>query len=113
MLKLVGKIAFAIAIAAGSALLSEGAQASIVTVLGTDDIFAAGLAAVPPSNGGGGTLPPSIAVTPGQTLSITASGTVFCCVGGSQPGTGPDGFATNPFSASGSVITNSTGSSVG
>jgi hypothetical protein len=112
MIRLAGKLAFAIAIAAGSTLFVEGARASIVTVDGTADIFAAGLGAVPGSAGGGGTLPPSISVTPGEILSITASGTVFCCVGSSTGGTDPNGFATNPF-GSGSLITNSTGSTVG
>lgn len=112
MFKLAGRLAFAIAIVAGSGLLVEGARASTITVDGTADIFASGLAVPPSSDHGGGTLPPSISVTAGEVLSITASGTVFCCVGGSTGGTGPDGFATNPF-GSGSSISNSTGSTVG
>jgi hypothetical protein len=112
MVKFLGKVAFAIALAAGSTFVAEGANAAIVTVAGTADIFAAGLGVAPNSTGGGGTLPPSISVTAGEILSITASGTVFCCVGNPIGGTGPDGFATNPF-GSGSLITNSTGSTVG
>ena len=110
MIKLAGKVAFVAIVAV--TLLVGAARATTVTVDGTADIFAAGLGSAPGSTGGGGTLPPSISVTPGEVLSITASGTVFCCVGSLTPSTGPDGFATNPF-GTGSVINNSTGSTVG
>jgi hypothetical protein len=103
--KLVAKIAFAILFASAMAVL----PARAITVLGTADIFAAGLASDPTA---GGTLPPSIAVFAGEILTISATGEVFCCVGSPTPGTGPGGFASNPF-GTGSNITNSTGSSVG
>jgi hypothetical protein len=105
MHKFVAKIAIAICCVAGVVVLP--ARAEIVTVLGTADIFAAGLGSTP-----AGTLPPSIAVFGGEVLSISATGEVFCCVGSATPGTGPGGFASNPF-GTGSLITNSTGSSVG
>jgi hypothetical protein len=110
MVRIIRKLAFAIAILAGTGIFSGAAQA--ITVLGTDDIFAAGLSTVPssdPGGLGGGTLPPSVAVFAGEQLLITASGQVFCCVGSSTPGTGPAGFASNPFVPGGSTITNSTG----
>ena len=107
MHKLVAKIAIAICCVAGVVVLP--ARAETVIVLGTADIFAAGLGSTP---AGGGTLPPSIAVFGGEVLSISATGEVFCCVGSPTPGTGPGGFASNPF-GTGSLITNSTGSSVG
>ncbi len=102
-----------IAAATLAALLVTGiAQAAqTLTVLGTDDIFAAGLATAPLSAGGGGTLPSSIAVVAGQTIHVNATGTISCC-SGTMP-SGPDGFATNPFGGAGSHITNSTGSAVG
>ena len=92
-------------------LIGAAAHAGTVTVLGTDDIFAAGLLAPPLSTDGGGTLPSFYSVAPGQTLDITATGSVSCCLGSSTGPTGPDGFASNPF-GSGSAITNSTGSTV-
>jgi hypothetical protein len=114
MARIIPKLAFAIAVLAGAGIFSGSAQA--VTVLGTDDIFAAGLSSVPPSDPagtGGGTLPSSVAVFAGEQLLITASGEVFCCVGRSTPGTGPAGFAPNPFGGpGGSTITNSTGNSM-
>jgi hypothetical protein len=88
------------------------ASATTLTVLGTDDIFAAGLGSAPASDSGGGTLPSSIAVTGGQKLIISASGSINCCSGGAGYDTGPDGFASNPF-GTGSHITNSTGSAIG
>jgi hypothetical protein len=112
MKKLVGKVLLAAVVAVGSVSFAKESGASIVTVSGTADIFASGLGSIPASAGGGGTLPPSIAVTPGEILSISATGLVSCCVGSSTPSTGPNGFATNPF-GTGSTITNSTGSTVG
>jgi hypothetical protein len=107
MARIIPKLAFAIAFLAG-AVFSGAAEA--VTVLGTDDIFAAGLVSSPPSDHGGGSLPSSVAVFAGEQLLITASGEVFCCVGSSTPGTGPAGFPSNPFGGpGGSTITNSTG----
>ena len=98
----------------GSLMLASAASASTtITVNGTDDIFAAGLSSPPSSTSGGGTLPTGFGVTGGETLKITASGTVSCCLGSSTPSTGPDGFTPNPFSPGGSTITNSTGSGVG
>ena len=54
----------------------------------TADIFAAGQSAVPDLPGGGGTLPPSLPVAPGETLTISASGSVDC---GANAPSGPDG----------------------
>lgn len=106
------QIIAAMAIGATLAMAGQAAQAANLTVLGTDDIFAAGLGAPPASTGGGGTLPSFVTVTPGEQLFISASGTVECCVGSSTPSTGPDGFATNPF-GSGSDISDSAGTGFG
>jgi hypothetical protein len=56
-------------------------------VLGTSDIFAAGLSlsSIDGLDGGNGTAPGFISVTAGQTIAITASGTVFCCDTASSP----------------------------
>lgn len=96
MIKLFPFKALAIAVAAG--LLSTAAHA--VTVDGTADIFAAGLSTIPSGDGGNGTAPVFLSVVAGQTITITATGTVFCCEGSSTPGVGPDGFNPNPFSSS-------------
>jgi hypothetical protein len=104
----ISKILFYGALALGSAAWAGGAQASIV-VSGMSDIFAAGLASIPGTDtsgnvGGNGTAPPFITVAGGQTLVITATGTVNCCDTVLTPGaSGPNGFAINPFS-SGSAI---------
>jgi hypothetical protein len=82
--------------AAGIALallfVASEASATTLTVNATDDIFAAGLTSIadPAANGGQGTLPQWIAVTPGETLDVTASGTVVPSTGGLA--TGPDGY---------------------
>jgi hypothetical protein len=82
-----------------AALVSTAAHA--VTVDGTSDIFAAGLSSIPTGDGGNGTAPGYISVTAGETIKITASGTVFCCDTAPTPGgTSPDGFNPNPFSSS-------------
>jgi hypothetical protein len=113
MVKLSTGICFALAVLAGTFLSSGISRASTVTVNGSDDIFAAGLSTAPPSDPGGvggGTLPLSVPVFAGEQLLITASGEVMCCVGSTTPGTGPAGFAVNPFGGpGGSTITNSTG----
>ncbi|MGH7011037.1 MAG: PEPxxWA-CTERM sorting domain-containing protein [Caulobacteraceae bacterium] len=101
---------------AAVASLAAAGAAQALTVLGTDDIFAAGLSSAPLSTGGGGTLPSYITVTPSETLYITATGQVQCCVGGNpNPGaTGPNGFATNPFPPpAGSDISDSAGTGFG
>jgi len=54
----------------------------------TADIFAAGQSAAPVLPGGGGTIPPSVSVTPGEVLTISAAGAVDC---GSNAPSGPDG----------------------
>lgn len=69
------------------------------------DIFGAGLSALPPLDGGAGSLPPSLAVTGGDVLAITATGSAD--PGGGYGTHGPEGFAF------GSNITNATGSAVG
>jgi hypothetical protein len=97
-------------VSAASSMVCAAAHAAII-VPGDADIFAAGLATAPNSTGGGGVLPPSYSVIAGQTLDISATGTVNCCDTASTGSTGPDGFATNPF-GSGTSITNSTGSNV-
>lgn len=106
-MKFVSKVTAAITLTmlvAGSALVSFTPEASATTVIvqSTADIFLAGQSSLPspdfPSNSqasgngiaGAGTLPPFIAVTAGEILTIDASGTVSCCYGGS-PTNGPDG----------------------
>jgi hypothetical protein len=104
------KILFYGALTLGSAAWAGGAQASIV-VSGMSDIFAAGLSTIPGTDtsgnvGGNGTAPPFITVVGGQTLVITATGTVNCCdtVPLTPGASGPDGFAKNPYSGFGSGI---------
>jgi hypothetical protein len=115
MARLACKLALAVASLVSACVLTSAAEA--LAVLGTDDIFAAGLASPPPSDPsgtGGGSLPPSIAVFGGEQLVITATGSVNCCDTSATPGpTGPNGFVGNPFGGTGSTITNSTGSVVG
>lgn len=107
-MKVVRDFSVAVALAtvmAGFALLSFATTASAadVTVLGTDDIFLAGQSVVPdfagdPSNYGGpgaGSLPPSINVTAGETLTISATGLVSCCYGTLVGGVGPDANGPN------------------
>lgn len=79
--------------------------AGAVTVNGTDDIFAAGLTSIPDptANGGQGTLPPWIEVTPGETIKITATGTVVPSVGGLP--TGPSGYVGDTSDISDSLST--------
>jgi hypothetical protein len=108
MAKWLGTLAFALVLS----VFAGAAQAITIVVQATDDIFAAGLLSSPASEFGGGTLPSSIFVTPGQQLFFTATGTVNCCSGAVGYDTGPDGFAVNPFGPD-HVITNSTGSTIG
>jgi hypothetical protein len=87
-----------LATAAVATLAASAASAQAVVVNAQSDIFLAGLSTVPtdfPYNPGApglgaGILPPSVAVTPGETLDITASGLASCCLGGS-PTNGPNG----------------------
>jgi len=80
-------------------------EAGAVTVNATDDIFAAGLTSItdPTANGGQGTLPQFVAVTPGVTFDVTASGTVVPSTGGLP--TGPDGYVGDPADISDSLST--------
>jgi len=92
----------------GMALLSltlgGGAQAAVITVSATDDIFLAGQASLPTFAGGAGALPPSLSVTPGETLHISATGLINCC--GGTPSQSPNGITTYPWN--GQPIINST-----
>ncbi|HEY2709208.1 MAG TPA: PEPxxWA-CTERM sorting domain-containing protein [Caulobacteraceae bacterium] len=86
---------------AATALGSASAGTTVTTINGTDNIFAAGLnaiPAVPQSTGGEGTLPYDFAVSGNEQLFVTTSGTVTCCDGnqGVPPSTA-HGFDTNPF----------------
>ena len=73
-------------------------SSATVVVDAKSDIFLAGLSSVPsgfPYNSGAaqpgaGVLPVGVAVIGGETLNLTAFGTVSCCLGGS-PTNGPDG----------------------
>jgi hypothetical protein len=100
-----------LAVATATLISAAIAHAGTVVVPGDADIFASGLSAPPSSASGGGSLPPFYAVSAGQTLDITATGSVDCCDTASTGSTGPNGFASNPFGG-GSSISNSTGSSV-
>ena len=84
-------------IGVAAALGAATAQATVITVDGTDNIFGAGhsgAAATPdPGGGGGGTAPPSFVFAAGVNQVITFSsvtGTVSCCSGGGGFN-GPDG----------------------
>jgi hypothetical protein len=66
----------------------RAAATSAIDVPATSDIFAADLASVPAFPGGGGTLPPGMAVTSGSVITVSASGSIDC--GGGAP-SGPDG----------------------
>jgi hypothetical protein len=87
-----------LATAAVATLAASAASAQVVIVDAKSDIFLAGQSTVPtdfPFNPGApglgaGLLPPSLVVTAGETLDITASGLVSCCLGGS-PTNGPNG----------------------
>ena len=101
---------FALAVLlAGSALLSFVPTASATVIVpSTADIFLAGQSSVPANVNTGyaadaatnynpgaaglglGTLPISISVFGGETLNLTATGTVSCCLG-ATPTNGPDG----------------------
>jgi hypothetical protein len=99
-------------IAALAAVLIAGSANATTFVVPADAIiFAAGLGTVPSLPGGGGSLPPELAVVAGSTLTITAFGAVTPAVG-SGLNTDADGFATNPVAGS-SVVTNPTGDGVG
>lgn len=81
------------------ALLGSAAGAATLTVSGQANIFAAGLASVPGFVGGGGVLPPSITVSGGETVTLSATGLISCCSG--SPGTlsDPNGITVaNPTS---------------
>jgi hypothetical protein len=79
---------------------------------GTDDIFGAGLtgplvSSVNPgnNNGGEGSTPVELNVTQGEEFWVSATGLVNCCDNSSVPGSGPAGFAHNPFNPSSTVST--------
>jgi hypothetical protein len=79
------------------------ASASSILVDAKSDIFLAGQTTVPTtfpfnsgaSGPGAGQLPVAFAVTPGETLHITATGLVSCCLNVS-PYSGPDGNGSTP-----------------
>jgi hypothetical protein len=87
------------------AFLVAAPEAGAVTVNGTDDIFAAGLTSIPDpmANGDQGTLPQWVAVAPGETFNVTASGTVVPSTGGLP--TGPDGYVADTSDISDSLST--------
>ena len=93
----------AYAFVTGTIVANGVAVADTITVDATDDIFLAGLTSVPtdfpvdPATGGlgAGTLPASLTVFPGESLTLTATGVVSCCFGG-VPKNGPDGKTDGP-----------------
>jgi hypothetical protein len=100
---IVAVAALAAVAAVGQGAFAPEASASTITVQATSDIFLAGQSSIPtnfpynnsvqnyPASGyGAGTLPPMFAVTAGEILTISATGNVSCCFGGS-PTNGPDG----------------------
>jgi hypothetical protein len=87
-----------------------GTNAGMIFVDAQDNIFAATLRSIPNLPGGGGLPPVSIPVTPGDTITLSATGIANCCGGNPAYNSGPDGL-TNPFGTD-SSITNDTGSSV-
>lgn len=90
--KLIGMIALCLILVIGTLVTTEShARADTeptIDIPATSDIFAADLASVPAFDGGGGTLPPSVAVAPGAVITVSASGSIDC--GGGAP-SGPDG----------------------
>lgn len=86
-------------------VLSSPASAANVVVDAQASIFGAGLATLPDAAGGAGVLPPSVTVSGGQTVTITATGSTN--PGGGYGDHGPAGFGTA------SNIVNVTGSSIG
>lgn len=100
---------FAAAAISIAVVVPTGLQAAVI-VDARDDIFLAGQSSVPsnfpfnPSGNsvygsgdlnGAGLLPVAISVFGGESLSLTASGTVSCCYGGGDPN-GPNGGGLNP-----------------
>lgn len=120
-MKLNGSKAILFSISLAGIVFSAPAYADIVLVSAQSDIFAAGVSSIPGSDtagnvGGNGLAPVAYAVTPGETLIITATDQVNCCDTSSTPGlSGPDGFNPNPFAPPpGSTISNSiSGGTVG
>lgn len=113
-MRLISTKAIFISVSLAGLVLGAPAKAVTVTVSGMSDIFAAGVGSIPGSDyagnpNGNGDAPVAFAVTPGETLQISATGQVYCCDTAPTPGvSGPDGFNPNPFPpASGSTITNS------
>jgi hypothetical protein len=90
---------------AGAGLTAPAGAATTIVVSAQSNIFAAGLSSIPLAPGGEGSLPPSLAVLGGDTLSIAVTGAAD--PSGGYGTHGPDGFALT------SNITNATGSSVG
>jgi hypothetical protein len=71
--------------ARGAVAARAGGPVATVQVLGTANVFGAGLVSAP----GGGSLPPTVPVQAGEAYSVDASGLVDCC--GRTPQIGPDG----------------------
>ncbi len=71
--------------ARSSAAARIGRPLASVQVLGTANVFGAGIASPP----GGGSLPPMVPVQAGKTYSLDALGLIDCC--GRTPQIGPDG----------------------
>ncbi len=93
-----------LAIAAALAI-GTSANAATFTVFATDNIFAAGNAVAPILPHGGGTLPSFINVSAGQTVKVTATGSIDCCSGSSYNGPAGRGGISN--------ITNTLGNGIG
>ncbi|WP_254620851.1 PEPxxWA-CTERM sorting domain-containing protein [Sphingomonas sp. CL5.1] len=103
-MRALSKLMCGVALAAAP-LASPAFAATSVYVDAQANIFAAGLGSIPSAGGGAGILPPSLAVSGGQTLTITATGQAD--PGGGYGAHGPDGFSLT------SNISNATGSSIG
>lgn len=92
---LLATFAVAVGVFAG---VGAHAGSTVINVDAKDDIFLAGQSSVPtnfPFNSstgglGAGMLPAAFGVSAGESLDITATGTVSCCYGGS-PTNGPNG----------------------
>jgi len=84
------------ALIAGAALTLLASPGFALVVPGTSSIYAVAGSTLPTPDG---TLAPSIAVTAGQTLSLTASGTLNCCSGDPTYDGGPDGIMVAPFTS--------------
>lgn len=98
------------ALAAGAAMAAPASAAVSTSVDARSNVFAAGLGAVPAFAGGGGLLPPVVALDGAATITFGSVTGLWECANGSVPYYGPDGDC---FSNSGDTNLNAWGSIAG